>query len=499
MDPNSKLAQRVVDRFCGRVKTAGFPPSGFEQEASEAPAGPASQNSGNAGARNIPRDHQFDARSLKPMAKALWASSVALGHALAAYQHLSRMKSGTISPDGMLGGRGYVMTVKDARSKLFAACEGLSSIADTLFDEIKGPHWQPKLAQLDPNDAEDVSRFIEESDDILDHPEEIAERGLDEIEQANDGPGGTSKKKKKPDDEDEPEASELPTSGPAIPGGGPVNLVKQASVNVVDAWLMARKVQRIAQKLALADDPSVIWTLAQQAFGDVVGTTTSPTDLYKTADSSVNVDTLPGPRVNDLDRGNSTNPGGSFNWEDSPNGPSGNWPEGERDYDYHGEFENDLREAQSGLPSDDTPTEGYDFGLGYGARGQGAGGYANPSGEGDGTKGVWGPQSGLPGTPAQSSGDSTPSIDVTLNDRQGCRNSLPNDGQDPVARSDYFPGWKGNLVQSEDIQSESELPQGVSAPVDHEVSLVDTYQVHEDLATPYLRYDYTTHTYREEG
>lgn len=448
---DSKLAARVVAKY--RVKTAGLPP--FEEGSSPAATPPP----GGGTTRNIPKDHPFDPRALKPMAKALWASSVALGHALASYQHLSRLKSGTISPDGMLGGRGYVMSVKDARQRLFSACEALSSIADTLSDEIQGPHWLPKLAQLDPNDAEDVSRFIEESGDILDNPEEVAERNLDMIEQENDGPGKTPRKKP---EEEEAEASEMPDGGASMPSSGSRLPAKQASeTDPVELWLRVRKQQRRAAREV-------------------------------TADSSINVDALPGPRVNDLDRGNQLGPYGSFNRDEIP---SDNWAEGEREYVYQHEYENDYREttAQSAMPSDDTPTEGYDYGLGYGAHGQGAGGYANPSGEGNGTKGVWGPHSTLPGTPPQSVGDTTPVVDVELNERRANPSSLPGDTEESVARTDYFPGWKGNLVQSE-----SELPQGISAPVEQDVSLVDTGYVSEDVETPYVRYDDSTSTLRQD-
>lgn len=479
MDP--KLAARVAERFRSRT-AAGLPPA-FEKGGPPSEGMPPPPGAGPT--RNIPKDHPFDPRALKPMAKALWASSVSLGHALAAYQHLNRLKSATISPDGMIGGRGYVMNIKDARQRLFNACEALSSIADTLFDEIQGPHWLPKLAQLDPNDAEDVSRFIEESDEILDNPEEAAEKNLDRIEKANDGPekakasddeDGEDKddESDEEDDEDEegaegdPEASKLPSEGTG----------KQASVSHGSDWIWteARRRSLWVRKQARALQKELIKTAHLEMNRELE------------ANSSLPVDSLPGPRVNDLDRGNQLGPYGSFNRDEVP---SDNWAEGEKEFVYHYEGENDYRQAQSGLPADSTPTEGYDFGIGYGARGQGAGGYENPSGEGNGTKGVWGPQSGLPGSPSSSVGDAQPVVDVNLNERLA--SLLPGDDQDPVARSDYFPGWKGNLVQAE-----AGLPQDVTAPTEQSVSVMDTGYVQEDTTTPYARYDYTTPSYRDD-
>ena len=56
--------------------------------------------------RQIPEDHEFDKKAVKPIVKTLWAMSVALGHALTAHRSFSRLKSSSFSPDGLLGGHG---------------------------------------------------------------------------------------------------------------------------------------------------------------------------------------------------------------------------------------------------------------------------------------------------------------------------------------------------------------------------------------------------------
>lgn len=461
------LVQRVAASYAqGHTKVATFPP--FSKQGPPPPP----PNGGPSEKRNIPDDHAFDPRALKPMAKALWATSVSLGHALSAYRHLNRLKSTTVSPDGMLGGRGYIMPVKDARQRLFDACEALSALTDTLYDEIQAPHWKPKLAQLDEHDAEDVERFVEESQKVLESPEDDADEEMDEIEHSKD---------KKKSGEDKPKASGLPGSSPseeseAQPPQGQM-AVKQASVQV---W-----------------NP-----LAEEAF-----------DWPKYGNSSISPAELPGPRVDHLDRGEQLGPWGSYNTEEEP---SNNWFEnGQREYDYPHEGDNDLREAgatlmgESAVPdstTDDTPTEAWDFGIGYGAHGQGAGGYENPSGEGAGNKGVWGPHSGLPGSPATSVNDTTPLVDVSLNERHALLTTLPGDTDEPVARSDYYTGPKGNLVQSESAVpredakpiAESKLPQETTPFVENHPPAMDTGYVTEDAETPYVRYDYTTHTLRND-
>lgn len=457
------LVKRVAAAYAkGHSKTAAFPP--FSKN------GPPPPPPGSSGPqkRNIPAEHAFDPRALKPMAKALWAASVSLGHALTAYRYLNRLKSATVSPDGMLGGRGYVMPVKEARQRLFDACEALSSIADTLYDEIQGPHWKSKLAQLEPEDAEDVTRFVNESQEILDNPEDEAEKDLKDIEEGKNGRGG---------EDDEPDGSKLPEGGSVEESEARPMMTDPSSKDHSTKEASLRGRTRIAATL---DDAS-FWP--------------------REANSSLPVETLSGPRVDHLDRGEQTGPWGSYNTDEEP---TNDWTWGKGEYNYPHEGDNDVRESASklegysGLPSDPTPTEGWDFGIGYGAHGQGAGGYENPSDEGSGTKGVWGPHSDLPGTPPQSVGDTTPIVDVSLNERLALLSMLPGDTDEPVARSDYFDGPKGNLVHSEALQSESELP-GEATPVDDNApSMVDTYVVQEDMETPYVRYDYTTHTHRDD-
>ena len=490
----------------GHTKTAGFPPQ-------PPPSGPSK--------RSIPTDHSFDPKMLKPMSKALFACSTALGHALTAYRQINRLKSATVSPDGMLGGRGYVMSVRNMRQKLFEACEGLSAIADTLHDEIGAPHWQPKLAMLDENDKEDVERFVEESEDMLDNPEGEAYQKIEQIEEANDKKK-SKKNKKQDDEEEEPPGSKTPEGGEAEEDVARPKMASMLDLHAEVPISMIALPERVARRWASSSIPE----------GDV-------------------------PRVEH--RGPATGPGPWGSWNEDEGPPADDWEADEggagrrsdfgEDYDYTSEWENDFQStasvkksdaelwAESVIPDeslDDTDTEAWDFGIGYGARGQGAGNYANPSNE-DGRHGVWGPQSGLPGTPPQSSGDTTtPVVEEALNDRKAAFTSveeaeawlaekaaehgsmlkfqlsdeyrenypqivavyrgseLPEAG--PPARSDYYRGPKDNLVQAEtDAWAESEMPNDdESAPIDFVYEGVpDTAYVQEDHATSYVRWDST--------
>lgn len=68
---------------------------------------------------------------------------------------LGSISAHEISPDGLLGGRGYVMTIKDIRANITSAENLVSDLVDTLSDELTNPKWE-----LTP---EDVQRYKEQA------------------------------------------------------------------------------------------------------------------------------------------------------------------------------------------------------------------------------------------------------------------------------------------------------------------------------------------------
>lgn len=489
--------------------------------------------------RAIPKGYEYDPKAIKPLAKMLWAMSVSLGHAMTAHRQFTKMKSSTVSPDGLIGGRGYVMAVKDVRKALYDACEGLSAVSDTIHDEINAPHWKSQLARLEREDVDGVERLVGEAERILDNPEEGIDDAMEEAE--DEGP--------------QVELEEEP--GSEIPDGD----------GLVDA--------RPAPK---RDKQASAYS-------------------YRRANSSIPVDTLSGPRVQHLDRGDvdQTGPFGSYNSEE-PRSMHDDWSKNDggkgNEYDYVSEWDNDLSEksATSMVPdsnTDSTPTQGYDFGIGYGegndAHGQGAGGYSNVDSDG---KGVWGPHAEMPDDPGgatdDTENDSTPSIEISVSrssmprtaayEMKGLRSiivrgreykvryvtrdhgdpiavidvsgeefdgetgpfggdygdeyrlprdfvvpqngrarlasadpwkvdavaELPNDGEPPVARSDYYQGDKGsNLVNS--VRGDSELP---GEPTNNYEFSKDVHPGlgyrYEQGAQPYIKWDSETHNMRPD-
>ncbi len=171
----------------------------------------------------------------------------------------------------------------------------------------------------------------------------------------------------------------------------------------------------------------------------------------KTANSSVAPSTLPGPRVEHLDRADNDGLPEEYQWPEGPRGP---------DYGTAG----GSFVGESSVPdahSDPTPTQGYDFGVGRGggndAHGQGAGGYGNPGSDG---KGVYGPKADLPNDPGGKMHDREESDSMAVVEQAASGHTfkasaeLPNDNDEPVARSDYYTGPKGNDVGGTFAQSE---------------------------------------------
>ena len=62
---------------------------------------------------------------------------------------LASISAHEISPDGLIGGRGYVMTIKDIRQDITAAINLVSDLNDSLSDELTNPKWE-----LSPDDVD---------------------------------------------------------------------------------------------------------------------------------------------------------------------------------------------------------------------------------------------------------------------------------------------------------------------------------------------------------
>ena len=94
----------------------------------------------------------WDPKVLRSLTKILWAAERSHSFGISALRLLTKMPASDFSPDGLLGGRGYIQEVKDLRTNLSQAVEIMSAFSDTLHDEINASHWT-SLGE-DPETAE---------------------------------------------------------------------------------------------------------------------------------------------------------------------------------------------------------------------------------------------------------------------------------------------------------------------------------------------------------
>lgn len=125
--------------------------------------------------REISADYKFDPINLRPLAQTLRATLMALGHATSAYNQFTKIKSARVSPDGSLGGRGYIQKIAEMRRAYMNCVEALSAISDTIYDEVNAPHWNPALAGQDPRERQKVQEIMEGVEEIREDPEDWAE------------------------------------------------------------------------------------------------------------------------------------------------------------------------------------------------------------------------------------------------------------------------------------------------------------------------------------
>ena len=138
--------------------------------------------------REIISGFEFDPKRLKPLAKCLRATLMALGHAQGAYHDFTKLKSAVISPDGNLGGKGYIQRITDMRRQYMNVSEALSALSDTIYDEINAPHWavQAGEEQSTTRTRDDVADIMDDVEEIRENPEAVAE---DMEEKWEDEPG----------------------------------------------------------------------------------------------------------------------------------------------------------------------------------------------------------------------------------------------------------------------------------------------------------------------
>lgn len=130
--------------------------------------------------RDFSAEYTYKPKNVKILARCLRSTMMALGHAHSAHARFSKLKSVDISPDGNLGGRGYINQIPQMRRQYANVVEALSSLSDTLYDEIRAPHWQEVEEALPPAEKKEVEDIVDDVEDIREDPEGWAQEEEEE-------------------------------------------------------------------------------------------------------------------------------------------------------------------------------------------------------------------------------------------------------------------------------------------------------------------------------
>lgn len=160
--------------------------------------------------KNAPYDKE-KVEHIKNMVRSLQKS---IGGLHEAVSEMTLVSSHEISPDGKLGGRGYVMPVKDFKDGLSDTLNTVSNLMDTLADELTNPNWE-----LTP---EEIQGILKGDGTVLSEetPEEPGTEG-EASEGADEGLDFSSEAEEPAAEESAPAEEPAPEEAPAedIAGG----------------------------------------------------------------------------------------------------------------------------------------------------------------------------------------------------------------------------------------------------------------------------------------
>lgn len=115
---------------------------------------------------------EYNKSHAKTLQKVLHNLNVALGTELAAMKDLAMLRGSDVTPDGKLGGRGFVMEFREMKSLLNESISNLSDITDSIGDELTNPKWGLSKTQ--------VKKIEKEKDKVQDEVEEVQEEVKEE-------------------------------------------------------------------------------------------------------------------------------------------------------------------------------------------------------------------------------------------------------------------------------------------------------------------------------
>lgn len=107
--------------------------------------------------------YNYDFNELKKLKQILENLTNGVKELHEAYTLFSKIPSPALSPDGKLGGSGYVQKISDIKADFISCINTLSDISDTIADELNNPLW---VNQMPKDEQEDIEEIIKEKEEL---------------------------------------------------------------------------------------------------------------------------------------------------------------------------------------------------------------------------------------------------------------------------------------------------------------------------------------------
>jgi len=113
---------------------------------------------------------KYDKSKAKVLKGALHSINVALGTLMSASKEISMIRGSEVTPDGKLGGKGFIMSFKEIKKVLNESVMNLSDVTDTIADELTNPMWglSDQEKKKVKKDQEIIEDQVEEVEDLSD-------------------------------------------------------------------------------------------------------------------------------------------------------------------------------------------------------------------------------------------------------------------------------------------------------------------------------------------
>ena len=130
---------------------------------------------------------EYDKTKAKVLKKALHNINVSLGTLISAMKDISMIRGSEITPDGKLGGKGFIMSFKEIKQTLNEAIGKLSDVTDTLADELTNPMWglSPTEKKVVKKEQKLVDNEVSETEEIIN--KEPTDNPENDVEDAPEG------------------------------------------------------------------------------------------------------------------------------------------------------------------------------------------------------------------------------------------------------------------------------------------------------------------------